>query len=176
MKKYTRITLCERENIYKLLQLKQNQDSIATSLGRHKSSISRELVRCQLDPLGYIPDRANIGSINLFKRHKGLFENDRLKTYVIAKLKCGWSPEQIAGRVKYECAEVQVSHETIYKFIYSEEGAKNKLHALLTRQKPKRTKWYSRKPHKSHIPDTASIAQRPFSIEQRAMTESCVCT
>lgn len=167
MKKYTRITLGERENIYTLLQLKQNQVSIAKSLGRHKSSISRELARCQFEPLGYMPDRANIGSINLFKRHKSLFENDKLKSYVISKLKLGWSPEQIAGRLRLEGFEVQASHETIYKFIYSEEGTKNKLHALLTRQKPKRTKWYSRKPRKSHIPDTASIAQRPVSIEQR---------
>lgn len=167
MKKYTRITLCERENIYKLLQLKQNQISIAKSLGRHKSSISRELARCKLDPLGYIPDRANIGSITLFKRHKCALENEELKTHVIFKLKEGWSPEQISGRLRLEKSDVRVSHETIYKFIYSEEGAKNKLHSLLTRQKPKRTKWYSRKPKKSHIPDAASIKQRPVSIEQR---------
>ena len=167
MKKYTRITHRERENIYKLLKLGHNQTSMASFLGRNKSSLSRELARCQSDSLGYIPDRANIAAINLSKIHKCLLENEALKTHVILKLKEGWSPEQISGRLKLENSDMQVSHETIYKFIYSEEGAKNKLHKLLTRQKPKRTKWYSRKPKKSYIPETASIAQRPVSIEQR---------
>lgn len=167
MTKYMRMDLGERENIYRLLKLGSNQTFIATSLKRHKSTISRELTRCHSDPLGYLPDRANIDSEKLLKRSKGLFENDKRRTYVITKLKDGWSPEQIAGRLKLEKADIQVSHETIYKFIYSAEGQPQKLYLLLTKQKPKRTRWYSRKPRKSHIPETASIVCRPKSIEKR---------
>jgi IS30 family transposase len=168
MKKYSRITLSERENIYRLLKQDHNQTTIAKSLGRHKSSISRELKRCVTDSLGYIPDRSNIAAINLSKIRKCLFDDTTLKTYVISKLKLGWSPEAIAGRLKYEDSDLQVSHETIYKFIYcSNEGIQNKLYSLLTRQKPKRTRWHSRKPKKSHIPESASIAERPKVIEKR---------
>ena len=67
MSEYTRISLEEREKIYMLQKENLNITSIARELGRHKSSISRELKRCSSDPLGYIPDRAHfIYRINLF--------------------------------------------------------------------------------------------------------------
>jgi len=159
--------LGERENIYNLLQQGFNQSSIATILGRHRSSIAREVRRCTVDPLGYLPDRAERDAQSFLRRNPQIFRSEKLRTCVTLLLKKGWSPEQISGRLKLEQSEVQVSHETIYKFIYSEEGQKQKLYLLLTRKKVKRTRWYSRKPKKSHIPDAAGIAHRPKSIEKR---------
>jgi transposase, IS30 family len=37
---------------------------------------------------------------------------------VVEKLKTGWSPEQIAGRIEIDCAGKRVSHEAIYQFVY----------------------------------------------------------
>lgn len=136
-------------------------------LRRHKSSISRELKRYTNDSLGYLPDRSQEDARRFARRNVSLFRSAKLSSYVIEKLKLGFSPEQIAGRMKLENNPIRVSHETIYKYIYSEEGRKQKLSALLTRQKLRRTKWYSKKPKKSHIPDTASIKARPISIEKR---------
>jgi len=34
------------------------------------------------------------------------------------------TPEQIAGRLRYENAPVRVCQETIYRFVYSAEGMK----------------------------------------------------
>jgi transposase, IS30 family len=167
MTKYNRMTLEERETIYLSLKLKQTQTSIAHLLGRHKSSVSRELKRCKNDSLGYLPDRAQGDACRFARRNVSLFRSAKLGSYVIEKLKLGLSPEQIAGRLKLENSAMRVSHETIYKFIYSDEGGKQKLSTLLTRQKPRRTKWYSKKPKKSHIPDSASIKARPISIEKR---------
>jgi len=144
-----------------------NQTSIAVSLGRHKSSISRELKRHKSDYLGYLPDRADDIARRLMRRNPGLFRSSSLRDCVVKLLEEGWSPEQIAGRLKLEKCGLRVSHETIYKFVYSDEGQEKKLYKLLTRQKPKRTRWYSRKPRKSHIPETASILCRPASVEQR---------
>jgi IS30 family transposase len=59
MKKYNRITLNEREKIYNLMRVGHNHTIIAKKLNRHKSSISRELKRCSVSQLGYLPDRAN---------------------------------------------------------------------------------------------------------------------
>lgn len=167
MKKYTRITLTQRENIYHLLQMGYNQTSIAVSLGRHKSSISRELARSKSDPLGYLPDRADDDARRLLRRNLGLFRSSSLLDLVIKLLDDGWSPQHIAGRLKFEQCHLQVSHETIYKFIYSPDGLKLGLYKLLTRKKPRRTKWHSRRSKKSHIPDNASITVRPKSIEKR---------
>ena len=167
MTKYTRITLGERENIYRLLQLKLNQTSIAKELKRHKSSISRELSRCKSNSLGYLPDRASLHAQCLLVRNHGLLHNADLQSHVIDKLRLGWSPEQIAGRMKLGGNDLTVSHETIYKFIYSQSGQTQKLYLLLTRHKPKRTKWYSRKPRQSHISESANIKHRPKVIEKR---------
>lgn len=171
MTKYHRITLSERENIYSLLQTNHNQTFIARQLGRNKSSISRELGRCSSDPIGYIPDRANNFAIRFARRNPKIFRKSNLSNCVIRLLKGGWSPEQIAGRLKLENnGTCVVSHETIYQFIYSKEGLAQKLYLLLTRHKPKRTRWHSRKPRKSHIPESANIKHRPKVIEKRKRT------
>lgn len=165
---YYRMTLGERENIYSLLKTNHNQTFIAKQLGRNKSPISRELARCNSDPIGYIPDRANNFAIRFARRNPKIFRSANLSNCVITLLKEGWSPEQIAGRLKLENnGTCVVSHETIYQFIYSEEGQTKKLYNLLTRHKPKRTRWFSRKPRQSHIPESASIKHRPKVIEKR---------
>ncbi|MDX1924033.1 MAG: IS30 family transposase [Rickettsiaceae bacterium] len=167
MTKYTRITLSERENIYSLIQSGYNQTNIAIQLGRNKSTISRELRRCREDPLGYLPDRANDKAISLMRRDLKLFRSIKLKSYVIDKLTLGWSPEQISGRLRLEGGDMRISHETIYKFVYDEEGSKHTLFHLLPRKKPRRTRWRGRKPKKSHIPYSASISNRPKTIDKR---------
>ena len=46
-----------------------------------------------------------------------------LRDHVIARLREGWSPQQIAGRLKLDASDgATVSHETIYRFIYGPEG------------------------------------------------------
>lgn len=157
----------ERETIYLSLRLNQTQTAIAQLLDRNKSTISREIARCKQDPLGYLPDRAESCMRSRLRRNLGLFRSSLLREHVIKHLKLGHTPEQIAGRSKLTNSEMRVSHETIYKFIYSTEGLKLKLSSLLTRQKPKRSKWYGKKPKKSHVPESASIAARPISIEKR---------
>ena len=171
MKKYSRIALDERENIYKYLQTGNNQTQIADLLGRYKSSISKELKRCNGDALGYLPDRASAHARkSLCRRNRGVFRRHKLlASYVLDRLKAGWSPEQIAGRLKVEIQDplMRVSHETIYKFVYGAEGQSQKLYSLLGRRKPKRTRWHSRKPRQSHIPELANIKHRAASVQKR---------
>jgi IS30 family transposase len=129
MTKYKRINLSERENIFYLYRQNFPQTFIAKTLGRNKSSISRELARCSSNPLGYLPDRANEIAKKLTRRNLGLFDKQKgLATCVITLLKEGWSPEQISGRLKLENNRLRVSHETIYKFIYSSHGQAQKLY------------------------------------------------
>ncbi|MFT4994529.1 MAG: IS30 family transposase [Paraglaciecola sp.] len=57
--------------------------------------------------------------------------------YVTDKLKTGWSPEIIAGRMKFENALPNVCHEAIYHYIYKEMPS---LIIYLPRQHRKRKK------------------------------------
>jgi len=92
-----------------------------------------------------------------------------LKSYVIAKLREDWSPEQVSGELKKQAqGRTVLSTETIYQFIYSEEGKKLKLWKHLRhRKKPERVPWGSRKKRKASIPNRTSIHQRPESINTR---------
>ena len=56
------------------------------------------------------------------KRHP--LKNEAVYACVIEKLREGWSPEQIAGRLKKDYEKTVICHETIYRFIYSDQGKK----------------------------------------------------
>ena len=54
--------------------------------------------------------------------HRKMVLHPQVMAAVRAGLDAGWSPEQIAGRMRLECHRVRVSHETIYRFAYSKDG------------------------------------------------------
>ena len=167
-KNYTRISLKEREIIYKFHLEKKSLSEIAKITGRNKSSISRELTRCKDSDLGYIPDKAETQSRQRQQRHKQLFSNEKLLAFVSEKLHKGWSPEQISGRLKLEKNPLQISHETIYKFSYSKAGKALGWPKLLPRRQPTRRKKLDRKPKKEIIPNLIPISDRPAIIDGRA--------
>lgn len=168
MKKYTRISLEEREIIYLLLQEGSNISCIANNLRRNKSSISRELKRCSNDSLGYMPDRAH----NLYRsglsRNKALFLNEQLQEYVITKLiNNRWTPKEISASLKTSGLEARASAETIYQFIYSKHGLKLNLPSYLKFRRKKRGFRKSRKRKKPNITNLVSIHSRPEAINER---------
>jgi IS30 family transposase len=139
---------------------------IGLIMGRHPSTVRRELGRNSniTRGIGYLPDRANI----LAKQRRvgygsKISRNPDLKALIINKMTLDrYSPEMIAGRLKDTQATITISHESIYQYIYSEEGLQLKLYQQLMRKRPKRNKKYGRKPHKDYgIPNRVSISQRP---------------
>jgi IS30 family transposase len=50
----------------------------------------------------------------------------------------GWSPEQIAGRLRRTHGQAVISHESIYRFIYPRSAQKDYWHRLLPRRKSRR--------------------------------------
>ena len=180
---YNQISLVEREEIYRLHHLESKKISeIASILRRNKSSISRELSRCNDSSLGYIPDRAEQQTKKHKRRNLHLFRSAALFRFVDGKLRIGWSPEQIerkllgtsmkflrhfSKRMKLEKSIISVSYETIYKFAYSKEGKDAGWPALLPRRQPTRIKKLDRKPKREIIPNVVPIASRPDSIAGR---------
>ena len=70
MSKYRQISIEEREKIYQFLKTDISLTKIASHLGRHKSTISREISRNQSEKLGYLPDRAN--NLSLERKNRKL--------------------------------------------------------------------------------------------------------
>jgi len=166
-KKYTQFTEKDREYLYIWKKEGLAMKEIAKRLGKHKSSIYKELSRNSSRKVGYLPDRAHDKA---FKRKasriKKLNRNPKLKAYVITKLRDGWSPEMICGRAKYEGIPVVASAETIYQFVYSREGNKLGLFNYLRSKRAKRGVLKGRKP-RGTILNRVSIHDRPMAVENR---------
>lgn len=91
-----------------------------------------------------------------------------LRTAVITKLIDGWSPEQIAGRLKVEPgAKIGICHETIYRYVYSPEGQQQRLARFLPERRKKRRSRYARKSQNLIFPIERSIIFRPGSVNDR---------
>jgi len=139
---------------------------IAERLARNRSTLYRELER-NTEPEGYLPRTAQQKAEERARgRRPGKLQTDGiLRDYVVRSLKKGWSPEQIAGRMKYHSLSFYACHETIYQFVYR---SKNKeLYYCLPYKKPKRQKRYGRQKNPCRYGKIRLIAERPEDIATR---------
>lgn len=157
----------ERKMIEKMLKQGMGVRAIGRALCRGHSTISDEIRKNKsLHEIEYNAESAQARHERR-QLHKGnkckLGRKEKLKKYVIEKLEGDWSPEQIAGELRDRCGMTIISHETIYQFIYSEEGKELKLWLHLRRKhRPQRKVRGTRKSRKGHI-----IAER-VSIHHRS--------
>ena len=171
------LTLAEREEISRGVVAGQSVRSIAASLGRAPSSVSREINR-NGGRRRYRANKADQVAWDRAHRPKAckLVQNRALARIVASKLKKLWSPDQIAGWLKCTYPDdenFQVSHESIYRSLFIQaRGALKK--ELLQDLRKKRAMRRSR--HKSlkgdglgQITDAVSIRERPASVEDRVV-------
>lgn len=171
-KQYKHLTLLERDKITTMLYEHQTLGGIALALGRSRSTISREIKRnASPEYRLYLSHRAHARSEarNQQSRSRPRLKNNQIVSFVEAKLKEGWSPEQIAGRLPKEHPGLSISHESIYQYIYHPKTpARSELIGLLRRAHRLRTpKGLGRKSHKTKIPNRISIDQRPKTVQAR---------
>ncbi len=171
------LTLPEREVISRGITAHQSARSIAKSLGRSPSTVSREMRRNG----GRDRYRATLADENAWARTRRpkrckLANRPWLRQAVAGKLRLDWSPEQISGWLKRAYPEDEryhVSHETIYRSLFVQaRGVLKK--ELLSHLRSKRTMRRS-KPidpngdRRGHIKNIVSIRQRPAAVEDRAV-------
>ncbi len=174
-KKYKKLTIEEREILFKRLSEGKQQNFIAKELCRDPSCISREIRRAGMNRRTYRPSVAekNAKQQSLKRRRKyKLLENNDLASIIEDKLKQRWSPEQISGFFKLRFPHtlyMHVSHETIYRYIYSIEDKEHRESLInCLRQSRKRRRPRKRKGSKrTTIRDLVSIHSRPSEIEFR---------
>ena len=171
------LTLAERQEISRAVVAGRSICSIATSLGRAPSTISREIERNGGQEC-YRASQAEQAAWNRARRPKTckLAENRTLAHIVADKLQLQWSPEQIAGWLQrtYPGDEnYQVSHETIYRslFIQARGALKKELLEHLRRTRAMRRSRHHTQKTDNHgrITDLVSISERPATVEDRAI-------
>ncbi len=171
------LSLSEREDISRGIVAGFSIRVIATSLGRAPSTVSRE-IRRNGGRRRYRANKADEAARDRARRPKTckLVENRALARIVARKLKGLWSPEQIAGWLKYTYPDdenYQVSHETIYRslFIQARGALKKELlqHLRRTRAMRRGRSHTQKTPTHGRIKGTVSIRERPSSVEDRAV-------
>jgi IS30 family transposase len=140
---------------------------MASRLGRHRSTIQRELARNRCAD-GYRPDSAARRAWARKLRASKIARSTRLRAYVEDRLAMGWSPEQIAGRMELEAAEHTISAESIYRHAYSPAGRRAGLPRLLAQRKPKRGRRRRNGRREPAIPNRTPIHQRPTKAHLRS--------
>ena len=120
---YSHLGLAERRQIAVLLEAKVPVSEIARRLGRHRSTIHREVGRNYYylnfrdrwgqEYSGYYAVAANARASRRRVATTKLSRRPTLREHVLDRLRDGWSPQQIAGRLKRDPhPEGRVSHET----------------------------------------------------------------
>ena len=171
------LTLAEREEISRGLVADQSVRTIAKSLDRAPSTISREIKR-NGGRYDYRANGADQAAWDRARRPKTckLVANRALARIVAKKLQLEWSPEQIAGWLKRRFPNDEsyhVSHEIIYRslFIQARGALKKELLQHLRRTRGMRRSRHHTQKNENHgrITNTVSISERPASVEDRAV-------
>ena len=146
------LNLRERRTIEDMLNAKIPVREVAAQIGRHVSTVYREIKRNHYDDKelpelnGYYGMVAQDTATERRARRRKLVRLVGLRKAVIKQLKEGWSPEQIAGRLQFEGRTTRVSHETIYAYVYSPDGQSSELARYLPNRRKKRRPHHARKP------------------------------
>lgn len=171
---YTQITFADRRRLHQLMTAKVSINEMARLLGRHRSTIYREIRRNSFhdrelpDYDGYYSTLANDLARERRCRLRKLRRHPDLSEEIISQLKARWSPEQIAGRLVSDgVCLARVCKETIYRFIYSKEDYGLGLYDYLPEARRKRRPLRSRKPRGGAFPSTHRISERPDIVGQR---------
>lgn len=170
--KYTHLTENERYMLSALRKQGLTVASIAKALGRHRSTVYREVERnsrwCNYDQLySYQPARAQQKVRVRTKKARRNKRYDHMDFLLVdALLKLHWSPEQIVGYFRYKGYPV-MSHETIYQHVWTDKSQGGNLWQYL-RQSPKiRRKRYRSKDSRGRVAAKRHISERPELVNER---------
>ena len=167
---YTQITLQERYAIWTLRKLGHKPAAIARELGRHRSSIGREVRRniWRENGVTYPPRKAQSYTnerrrvarrVSQFSAEEWAFVEDLLRE--------DWSPEQIEGW----CARFRllaISHETIYRRILRDRKRGGMLWKHLRVVTKKYRKRYGAYDSRGRLAGKRHISTRPPGAEHRS--------
>ena len=165
---YRQITFEERYTLGLLRQRGLSAAAIACTLGRHRSTIGRELQRNRAhSDETYRPQLADWyarGRRSHSRRNRqfSLAEWRRIQQL----LREDWSPEQVAGWLRRH-GELTISHETIYRYVWADKRAGGTLHRHLRGARKLRRKRYGRYDSRGRLAGKRMITERPASVAMR---------
>jgi transposase, IS30 family len=170
--RYSQLSRDERNVIHRGRAEGKSFGAIARELNRPVSAVSREVAR---NTEGGSYDAIRAGEARRRRRRRGtrkLAWGTALWHTVVRKLYRGWSPEQIAGRLRKmhaDDASQRVSHETIYLALYAlpRGGLRKELLAQLRQGHKSRRPRKRGQDRRGGLSGMTSIHARPEEVQDR---------
>src|SRR5712692_9129684 len=165
---YRQITFAERYTLGVLRRDGLSPAAIARTLGRHRSTILREVQRNHARRDGtYRPQLADWyarGRRSRSRRNRRFSAADWARVQTLVRE--DWSPEQIAGRLRSD-QELAISHETIYRYIWGDKHQGGTLYRHLRGARKQRRKRYGRYDSRGRLAGKRWITERPAVVQAR---------
>ena len=165
---YRQITFGERYAIGMLRRQGCTPSDIARILGRHRSTIIREVQRNRkVCDGGYRPQLADWyarGRRSRSRRNRRFSKNDLKRVRRLLKKK--WSPEQVSGYLSRRRI-LQISHETIYRYIWEDKRQGGALYTHLRGAQKQRRKRYRSYDSRGRLASKRHISTRPAAVDTR---------
>jgi IS30 family transposase len=166
--KYHRLSTEERYEIAAMRRQGLLVAEMAKHLGRHRSTLYREVKRNRSVHDGhYRPTHAVEKASGRKRRSRrnwlyGPAEFEPVETLIRQR----FSPEQIVGRRKLE-GQAVMSHETIYRWIWTDKRCGGTLWQNLRGARKQRRKRYGQYDSRGRLTGKKLIGQRPAVVERR---------
>ena len=166
---YHQITAAERYTLGLLRQRGLTAAAIARVLGRHRSTIGREVRRNGTPRDGcYRPELADwYARARRSRSRRNRQFGPAAWAQIQELLREDWSPEQVAGWLR-RFHRLSISHETIYRYIWAEKQAGGTLYRHLRGACKQRRKRYGRYDSRGRLAGKRPITTRPPAAETRA--------
>ena len=159
------------EERYMLAALRRqgcNNSQIARALGRHRSTVGRELRRNSTKADGRYraftaQERTNGRRSRSRRNHRFTAQDFSLVEELLCRQ---WSPEQVAGYLRRE-GRLLISHETIYRHVWRDKREGGLLYTHLRGARKRRRKRYGAYDRRGRLAGKRMISERPPEVESR---------
>lgn len=169
-KTYHQLTQEQRYHVSGLRKAGMNLRDIASDVGVHYSTVSRELTRNSVSGSYSAQEAQYFSDCRRRKSSKANKRSQETADIIRNGLMLGWSPESISFRMKLEKPPCnQLSHSTIYRRIDEDRTDSGSLYTKLPMHG--KTRWRGGKRNRNAgvklIPNRVDISQRPPEVDQR---------
>ena len=166
---YRQLNAEERSALAALRSVGLSKAEIARQLGRHRSTVGRELPRNSAPYDGWY--RSKRAQQRAHARRSRSRRNSQFGREEWARveelLRKKWSPEQVCGHLA-RSGELAISHETIYRHVWRDLRAGGTLHTHLRWARKQCRKRYGRHDSRGRLAGKRMIGERPPVVERRS--------
>jgi len=168
MRPYAQITTEERYIIAHLKRKGSSKAEIARQVGRHRSTISREVKRNSNSRGVYRSSKASEKANGRRSRTRKKPQFSKEDYSIIEELlRKKWSPEQISNYLRIE-GRMLISYETIYRHLWRDKRLGGELYKHLRHAMKRRRKRYGSHDSRGVMAGKRPLEQRPRSAENRS--------